>query len=244
MRSLLLILLLMTTLSATSEDNVIRLTSLEWPPYSGQKLAQQGASVAVARAAFAAMGYQLKVDFFPWSRAVSLAKDSQSRYIGYFPEYYSQEIAAEFIYSDPMGSGPLGFIQQAAKPVHWQQLQDLRPYRIGVVQDYVNTDEFDALVQQGKLATEAVISDRHNILKVINGRLDLAVIDRNVMHYLFNTDPSLQGKAGLATFNDKLLDNRLLYICFRNTRQGKAITEIFNQGLKKIDIDAIMEKHL
>ena len=44
------------------------LTSLLGPPYSGQQLAEQGASIAVARAALKVMGHQLEVDFYPWSR--------------------------------------------------------------------------------------------------------------------------------------------------------------------------------
>lgn len=225
-------------------EKVVQLTSLDWPPYSGKRLSDQGASVAVAKAAFEAMGYTLKVDFYPWSRAVSQAKNSSSPYSGYFPEYHSADIANEFIYSDAMGSGPLGFVEQSARPVQWSSLNDLKNYRIGVVQDYVNTTDFDAMMNSGEIKTEAVISDKNNLLKVINGRLDLAVIDRNVMDYLFRTDSSLRGKQSKASFNSKLLEDKKLYICFKKTPQGEEMARIFNEGLKKIDVDAIMAKHL
>ena len=42
-----------------AQDKVIRLTSLEWPPYSGEAVDAQGASVAVVRAALEAVGYRL-----------------------------------------------------------------------------------------------------------------------------------------------------------------------------------------
>ncbi|KZZ48080.1 MAG: transporter substrate-binding domain-containing protein [Saccharospirillaceae bacterium] len=225
-------------------DKVVKLTSLDWPPYSGKALNEQGASVAVAKAAFAAMGYTLEVDFFPWSRAVSLAKSKGSAYAGYFPEYHSDAVAEEFTYSQPMGSGPLGFVEQSAKPVTWSSLDDLKSYRIGVVQDYVNTTDFDAMMNSGQLKTEAVISDKNNILKVVNGRLDLAVIDRNVMDYLFKTDKALSGKEGKASFNGKLLEDKKLYICFKKTPGGAEMAKIFNEGLKKIDVNAIMAKHI
>ena len=80
-------LIIFTSLSY-SADKVVHLTSLDWPPYSGKTLSDQGASVAVAKAAFKAMGYELKVSFYPWSRAVALAKDSSSKFSGYFPEYF------------------------------------------------------------------------------------------------------------------------------------------------------------
>lgn len=240
--SLFIITLLLSQLSMA--EKVVKLTSLDWPPYSGKTLSDQGASVAVAKAAFAAMGYTLKVDFFPWSRAVAQAKNDKSAYAGYFPEYYSDDIAKEFTYSDVMGNGPLGFVEQKSKPIHWETLSDLKPFRIGVVQDYVNTADFDAMAAAREIKTEAVISDKNNLLKVINGRLDLAVIDKNVMEYLFKTDKALKGKKGKASFNATLLEDKKLYICFKNNAQGKEMAKIFNEGLKKIDIDAIMAKHL
>ena len=170
---------------ASYGDKTVYLTSLDWPPYSGKALKEQGASVAVAKAAFKAMGYTLVVEFFPWSRAVNLAKSGSSKYMGYFPEYYSDDVAKEFIYSAEMGSGPLGFVEQTSKPINWRTMDDLSRYKIGVVRDYVNTAEFDARVASGKIKVEAVTADVNNIQKVSSGRLDLAVIDKNVMAYLF-----------------------------------------------------------
>jgi polar amino acid transport system substrate-binding protein len=115
-----------------SADKVVYLTSLDWPPYSGKTLQEKGASVAVAKAAFKAMGYELKVDFFPWSRAVAFAKDGDSKYSGYFPEYHSEDTAKDFTYSDAMGSGPLGFAERKDKSISWTELNDLTAYRIGV----------------------------------------------------------------------------------------------------------------
>jgi hypothetical protein len=40
---------------AHADDPVIRLSSLEWPPYAGVAVDQQGASAAVVRAAAAAL---------------------------------------------------------------------------------------------------------------------------------------------------------------------------------------------
>ncbi|CAM3604340.1 hypothetical protein VIAQ111709_03000 [Vibrio aquimaris] len=34
------------------------MTSLDWPPYSGENLRENGYSIAIAREAFSAMGYE------------------------------------------------------------------------------------------------------------------------------------------------------------------------------------------
>lgn len=227
-----------------SADKVVHLTSLDWPPYSSKSLKQQGASVAVAKAAFKEMGYELKVKFFPWSRAVAFAKDQKSEYSGYFPEYYSEDTAKEFIYSEPMGSGPLGFAERKNNTIPWEQLTDLKKFRIGIVQDYINTTEFDQMVSNKSLKVSTTTSDTKNLLKLVNDRLDLAVIDKNVMNYLFKTDKALAKKSNEAQFNVKLLEDKKLFICFKKGKKGEELTKIYNEGLKKIDIDKIMQQYL
>jgi polar amino acid transport system substrate-binding protein len=227
-----------------SADKVVNLTSLDWPPYSSKSLKQQGASVAVAKAAFKEMGYELKVSFYPWSRAVALAKSDKNDYSGYFPEYYSDDTAKEFIYSEPMGSGPLGFAERKSNIIQWQQLSDLKENRIGVVQDYINTTEFDKMVASKSLKISTTTSDTKNLLKLVNNRLDLAVIDKNVMNYLFKTDESLAKKSSEAQFNMKILEDKKLFICFKKSKEGEKLATIYNEGLKKINISEIMQEFL
>ncbi len=236
-------LIIFTSLSY-SADKVVHLTSLDWPPYSGKTLSDQGASVAVAKAAFKAMGYELKVSFYPWSRAVALAKDSSSKFSGYFPEYFSDDTANDFIYSEAMGSGPLGFAERKDNSIAWTSLSDLKPHKIGIVQDYINTTEFDGMVANKTLKTSTTTSDTKNLMKLVNGRLDLAVVDKNVMNYLFKTEKALAKKSSNAQFNQTLLEDKKLFICFKKGGQGESLAKIYNEGLKKIDVVAIMNQHL
>lgn len=222
-----------------AQDKVIRLTSLDWPPYSGDKLEQQGASVAVARAAAEAMGYTLEVRFLPWARAVSVASDASSGVVGYFPEYHSDEVAAQFLLSDPIGSGPLGFAERRSAPVAWSSLADLKAVAIGTVRDYVNTAEFDAMAAAGELRVEPVNDDATNLRKVAGGRIPLAVIDRNVMGYLLANDAALKPQADQLQFNARLLEDKQLYIAFQRTPAGQEAARVINEGLKKIDPAAI-----
>lgn len=225
-----------------AEEKTVYLTSLDWPPYSGKNLSGGGASIEVARAAFKAMGYKLVVDFFPWSRTVALAKEESSKYAGYFPEYYSDAVAKEFIYSDVMGSGPLGFAERASDPVDWNKISDLEKYSIGVIQDYVNDGaDFDAAVAAGKIKVQPVTSDATNLVKLLNNRIDLAVVDKNVLSYILKTDKRFAGKQDKLQFNKKLLVDNKLYITFKKNAMGEKLNKIFNEGLTKIDVEKIME---
>lgn len=226
-----------------AEVKTVTLASLDWPPYTGAKLAEQGASVAVAKAAFKAMGYELKVEFYPWSRAVQLAKTSPG-HAGYFPEYYSDELKADFVLSEPMGNGPLGLAQRSDKPLSWNSVADLGAYKIGVVQDYINTTEFDARVAAKQQKVDVAPDDSRNLLKLGAGRIDFAVVDSNVFNYLLKTDATLKPFVGKLAMNPKLMEDKKLYICFKKGAEGERIARLFNEGLKKIDVAAIMAKYL
>lgn len=218
----------------------IYLTSLHWPPYSGKALTKQGTSVAIAKAAFKAEGYDLVVDFFPWSRAVKIASDENSKYIGYFPEYKFETTA--FVFSDPMGISPLGLVQKSSNPITFSRVEDLKSKRIGVVQDYINTKELDDLIAKGVIQADAVQSDVINVKKVGTDRLDAAVIDANVLEFLIKTDESLSDIKHNIEMNKQLLECKNLYIAFRNDAKGRKWQKIYNRGLAKIDLANMLKK--
>jgi polar amino acid transport system substrate-binding protein len=48
----------------------------------------------------------------------------------------------------------------------------------------------------------------------------------------------------MAQFNATLLEDKKLFICFKKGDKGEELAKIYNEGLKKIDIEAIMAKYL
>ncbi|MBB1268903.1 ABC transporter substrate-binding protein [Shewanella sp. SR44-3] len=237
-----LIGLMLAFTGSSVNAETVHLSSLDWAPYSGKSLADQGASVVVAKAAFKAMGHELVVDFFPWSRAVKLASESGSKYAGYFPEYLYE--SSEFTFSASMGQGPLGLVENKSSPITWSQVADLANFKLGVVQDYVNTEELDALIASGSIKPQTVTSDEINVQKVAGGRIDIAVIDANVLSYMLANNNKLASAKEKVQMNTKLLTNKDLYIAFRNDADGKKWQAIYNEGLGKIDINALMSAHL
>lgn len=244
MRSLRLVAALaftaMLALPVQAEETV-ELTSLEWPPYTGSELPQKGASMAVVKAAFEAMDYDLKVRFLPWQRAVDQAKEEDA-VAGYFPEYHAESLEEDFIFSDSIGTGPLGLVERTDDPVEWSSLEDLSDHTIGTVSGYVNTAEFDAMAEDGELSVEPVTDDATNLRKVAGGRIPLAVIDSNVLEYLLSDE--LSNLKGEVQMNDKLLEEKELFVAFTRNDKGERLAEVFNKGLEKIDQEKIMKEAL
>ncbi|MFD2263695.1 substrate-binding periplasmic protein [Lacibacterium aquatile] len=236
-------LALVYALPVFAQDKVAKLTSLEWPPYSGAALKDGGATVAVARAAFEAVGWKIEVKFVPWKRAVEMAKQGDDGTVGYFPEYFDAE-ASDFNFSVSMGNSPLGLVQPADKPVVWSSIADLKGAQpIGVVDGYLNTPEFDAAVASGTLKVDTVSDDTLNVKKVAAGRIKAAVIDQHVLGWYLKNDASLKGLADRVAFNEKPLAIKTLHIAFGKNARADAARAALEAGLEKIEIDRIVNDH-
>lgn len=221
----------------------VRMATLEWPPYAGENLPGQGASIMVAKEAFAAVGIELKVSFYPWKRAVDHGLNMNG-FIGYLPEYDADRLDMVCHLSERMGDSPLGVVERVDEPLEWEKVEDLGVYTLGVVDGYVNTPRFDTLMNLGVLDVEKVTDDATNIRKVQGGRIDGAVMDRNVFFYLADTEDTIRRERYLVRFGPRLLADNGLYACFRKTPDGKRLRDAFNRGLSRIDYRAIQDKYI
>lgn len=226
----------LTFVISYAQAEAIKLTSLDWPPYSGKTLTDQGTSAKSVKEVFAAAGYEASFEFRPWNRAVSEGLKNPA-FVGYFPEYYSEGLDAEksadgaCLFSDSFGTSPVGFVQSKNNPITWNTHDDLKNFKIGVVSGYVNEAQFDKMVSDGDLKVEEVSKDLLNIRKVAQGRLSAGVIDSNVLKYLLDTDKNMAISKDSVEMNEKLLTEHGLHICFPNTETGKKVRDSFNKAL-------------
>lgn len=220
-----------------ASERVIRLSSLEWPPYSGALLPNQGASIEVVRLALQEIGWQLDVEFFPWLRAVASARNG--RHHGYFPEYWFE--TDDFLLSPVIGTGPLGLVEAKNKPIEWDVLTDLTQYRIGIVSGYVNTTDMDAMIERGALRVYPAPDDVSNMRKVAAGRIDAAVIDPFVMRYLAQTALSLRDVKGIFQMNPTYLGQKTLHVAW--TLDNAHFNEVLRQALERIDVQRIQTEY-
>ncbi|GGB35295.1 ABC transporter [Roseibium aquae] len=218
---------------ASAQAESLQLTTLEWPPYVMSD--GSGASSEAVIATFKKAGIEASVQVFPWNRAINLA-EKDPNWIGVYPEYYSaaddvDNGGARCLYSASFGTSPVGFIQRADSPITWSTHDDLKAYTIGVVRGYTNEEQFDAMVAAGDISAEMADDDAQNILKVAGSRADAGVVDRLVFEHLAKNDPEVAKVAGTLSFNDTLLAEHSLHICFENSEAGKAARDKFNAAL-------------
>jgi len=155
---------------------VVRLVTLEWPPYCGSALPGGGYACRVVRRAMDLAGYAVEIEFLPWNRALDVVARGEAD--GYFPEYPSESRTAGLLTVGFIPCAPLVFAGLRGVRQGWPGLDGLRGAVVGVVRGYRNTDEFDA---RQDIAKDYAETDRQNIDKLLAGRVDLILIDRAVL---------------------------------------------------------------
>ncbi len=235
---LIIIFILISNVYATE---TIKIATLDWEPYIGQKLKNEGFMAEITREAFERVGYKVEYSYLPWKRAVVTTENGE--YDGYFPSYWSKEREEKSIFTNVITSGPIGLFKNKGSKISFNKLKDLMAYRIGVVRGFVNTPEFDAA---DYLKKDEVTDNLQNIKKLLRERVDLIVADKFVGFYLLNK--YLPHMTGQLVFISPPLQDKKLYICMsKKTKKVNEKVKAFNKGLAEIKkdgtFDKILEKH-
>ncbi len=209
------------------------LASLNWPPYTGEQLVQQGATAKIVRAAFGAVGYEVEIRFLPWNRAMEAAR-LDKEVDGYFPEYPNTSRKLEFNCSESIGKSPIGVAKRKDRNLSWRNYADLEQFLIGVVDGYVNSEKFDSMVTAGLIGTDTSVSDVLNLRKVLAGRVDMGIVDVNTYSYLLRHDEMLRDGVDELELDKRLLAVNDLIVCFSHGKRGQELRALFNQGLKDV----------
>lgn len=226
--------------SAAEPAKTIQLASLEWMPFSGSTLPGDGLSSTVVAEVEKRLGNNIKVKYFEWKETVAKG-EADPGYAGYFPVYYTADRAETKCYlSQPIGKSETGIGYLKDSPVQWKKTSDLAAFKIGVVEGYANSAEFDAAVKQGKQSVEVGSSDTNNVRKLVGKKIPGIVIDKLVLRYL----TMRSGAKDSVMFSDHLLTENTLHVCFRRSPAGKTQQEAFDAELKKLDIAQLETAYL
>lgn len=230
---------LVMTAEAIAEE--VLLVTVDYPPYYGPELVNEGPITEIVTQAFENVGYAIKVDYMPWARAMQQAKVGKAD--GLLGAWYSDERTQWFAYSMSLpGNELVLFKRRGAPPPSFTSYDDLKPYRIGIVRGYRNPPEFEA----AELRTEIANSDKVNLIKLANERLDLILVDRAVAKHIVAKE--------LPQYTDELvsieppLEVLPLYLLIsRKTEDYQRKLDDFNRGLAILEKDggvqAILKRH-
>lgn len=225
---LVLVWTLCFSLPTHADPPLIKLATLDWQPYVSEELDGGGFATEIVRLAFEKAGYKTEMTSMPWIRV--LAEVKKGAFDAMYPAYYSKSRSQVYALSASIANSPLVLCKRSDRALNYRSLEDLRPYIVGVVRGYVNTAAFDAA---DFITKKIVNNDKQNLLKVLTGRIDLAVIDIYTAQHIIDTSiPQARGKLD---FMMPPLDVKPLYVGFSKERPGyHKRLEAFNQALNEL----------
>jgi len=216
---------LQTAASDNGEPNprIWKMASLNWQPYAGEELADQGSAIHKLRQVLAGAGIGLQVEFFPWKRAQELAKTTD--YLGYFPAW-PEEVYPGFLASNAVAWSQVGVLKRSGTEVSFKDVNDLfMRYRVGVVSTYTYPNVVAAAMQKYPEHVDGSMSEILLVRKLCGGRHPVAITDPRVMMYLAaqekitNIEP-----VGLITEKE-------LVVAFRDDGDNRRRRKLLNQLL-------------
>lgn len=227
-KTIILLIILFSLNSAFSQfhpqGTVWKITSLDWQPYSGEKLAGQGHAIQKLRKILEKRGIRLVVEFYPWRRAQKRALSKE--YIGYFPAW-PEEVSPGFTKSLPVDWSKISFLKKQEKQVRFQSLEELlQKYRVGIVKTYNYPVTITKLLRKYSHNVIFAPNEKSLLLMLSKDRFAVGITDPRVMKFLADQ----QGIKSIESI--KIIMKKELVVAVRNGLDNAEHLKILNQLLK------------
>lgn len=229
-------------------ENVVRLVTLNWPPYIDDSLCNKGWVYQLTVALFHQAGYGVYIEFLPWARAVREAELGKADVL--FPEYFIEANAPSDVVtgmhrtdllrlSAPIPGGEINFLKRKDTELEFNgNLLSIINKMIGVVRGYQNTPEFDALMDAGKLNIVEAVDDLQLSRLLMNKRVEIIIGDPQVIQssILMSEETSTQKRQWLTELDivePSLAYNPLYFAISKRVKNSYTILENINDAINR-----------
>ncbi len=208
----------------------LKLATLNWAPFYAENLPEQGFFTAICREAYRRAGYDIKVVFVPWARAVRNAK--LGIYDGLLGAYSNVERKKHFVFSDFVATNDEVFIKKTGNKLQFDSLEDLKHLRIGGLRESAQVLELKSL----GIDVQEVTDTYQTILTVEAGRIDLGVMGKQFFHhYLTHVDKRFENRVEVT--GKPFRSYKLFTVISRQRIDADLIINKFNDALNKMKLD-------
>ncbi|SME99718.1 substrate-binding periplasmic protein [Pseudobacteriovorax antillogorgiicola] len=221
-----LVICLLWVGAAEAQDQELRLVTTNWAPYMADNIPEQGFLGKIVLTAFQKAGYQAKIEYLDWSRAIKLTEKGKRDVL--VAAYYTKEREEDFLYSQPFFRVNTFFVaKKGLGRSKWKDLKDLTPYKIGVSKGYATSEEFD----RASFLQKRVALDPSKNLEVLHrGRVDLIVMAEGVLEYEIDRNQSLK-QGDFKYLKPPVKVNDLFLLAPKAKPHSKKILEAFDEAL-------------
>ncbi len=187
MRLTILIIIFIWINSAVSFADELRVATFNYPPFQYEEQGEvKGIAVDIVRELFRRLDQPIKIDFYPFPRAVKKLKAGESDVIFTFYHKKERESFADYTKEALVDQTISLFVNEESPTAFDGDLSKLNPYKFGLVR-FSYGSIFDAAVDE-KLITriEYVSKMDLNMKKFLRLRFDILPSDRWVAYYYYS----------------------------------------------------------
>ncbi len=223
------------------DEKVLMLATENYIPYSFEENGEvRGIGVELVREGLRRLGYTAELSVLPWTRALQMTQDGDVD--GIFCAFYSEDRAVYLKYmEEPLAYEAQMLYALPGNPVAFDgTMASLKPYRIGILQDYYYGEAFEAAVEAGELKVERVTDIPTNIHKLLEGRIDVMVDHRYSMGYYLKR---LGVTDEIAELPVPFREPAPLYLAFTKKRFiDRSLIEALDQAIRDMKKDGTYEE--
>ncbi len=224
---------------SVNAEQTVKLSTINWEPYSGEKLPNHGFFSELVTESFARAGYLAEFHYRPWARALKEAK--KGKFDGVMDAYWKEDRTEFLNYSDVVWKVKEEFIALRDNSVTWNgTLASLKGYQIGVLNKSLQAEEIEA----AGIKTQPISDQVQNVKKLLAGRIDAMVIPSDVFFWQLEQIDSQFDRSRIKILKPpfKIYD---MYVAFSKKKPGyEQLTADFNRGLDLIKADGTFKKIL
>ncbi len=220
------LLLIVFQISAHAET--IKLSSINWPPYTGKSLERHGFISEIVTEAFAAVGHDSEFLYMTWARAYREAQKGTVDGVMFI--YHSTEREKYFTFSDKIFLVTEDFITLDSSIAYAGDPSALRKFVIGSLNDSRESD----LLQEYGITTYKLGNHGQNVSMLLGGRINIALIPKEVFFYHLNKVSPEYDLSKIKVLQPAFKEFSLHLAFSKNAKNHVALTQDFNRGLKII----------
>ncbi|MEK8016428.1 MAG: transporter substrate-binding domain-containing protein [Candidatus Parabeggiatoa sp.] len=207
------------------------LVTVNFPPFYGEEMLNDGWVSDIVKSALEAKGYEVDIRFLEWKKA--LDETQKGYYDALLGAYFTRERADHYYFSAPIAQTRTGFFKKKEIEISFKELEDLKSFKIGVVEGYATSNDFDAADYFEKVKVKNL---DEGLKKLYNNEIDLMADSRAVgkdrLKILENEIPGISQK--IEFIKPVLAMNKLYVAVSKNATNAYRKLMDFNQGFRKI----------
>ncbi len=210
----------------------IRITNGEWQPFLSKDAPHHGFASHIVTEAFALVGVEVEYGFFPWSRAMKLAREGI--WDGTAVWGTSEERLQQFHFTDAVVPTTYVFFHLKSTAFDWDDYDDLGDLKVGGTVAYSYSEAFEAAEASGVFRTIRGRSDEVSLKNLLKGRIDVFPGEVMVTYEQIRDTFSEQESALFTHHAKPIVDKPLFVLLNKDVPGNERMLDLFNDGLRQL----------